>query len=94
MTYITGMTDELMPGLAILDLHMSGGSGFGYLERLQGSEASPHVAVLTNDFGGQYRKCCLALGAVAFPGTSSQFGELGALIQSLRRPPQSIVSED
>ena len=94
MTYITDMTEELMPDLVTLDLHMIGGNGLEYLERLQGSEAAPHVAVLTNYFGEQYRKRSLALGAVAFLDTSSQFGELGALIQNLRRPPQSIVSEN
>jgi DNA-binding NarL/FixJ family response regulator len=69
---------------------MTGGNGFEFLERVQGCSAIPHVAVLTNYFNDQYRKRCLALGAVAFLDKSSQFGELESLIATLRRTPRGL----
>ena len=87
------MTESLSPDFVTLDLHMSGGNGFEYLERVQSSSASPHVAVLTNYFNEQYRKRCLALGAVAFLDKSSQFGELEELISTLRLPPRALRHE-
>ena len=65
------MVKALTPDLVTLDLHMTGGNGFEFLERVRSSAAPPHVAVLTNYFNEQYRKRCLALGAVAFLDKSS-----------------------
>ena len=84
------LAESLNPDLVTLDLHMSGGNGFEFLERLPACRATPHVAVLTNHVNEQYRKRCLALGAVAFFDKSSQFEELEGLISTLRGSPEDM----
>lgn len=89
------MTESLHPDLVTLDLHMKGGNGFEYLDRIHtlGPDA-PQVVVLTNYFDEPYRRRCLALGAVAFLDKSRQFSELPELIGRLRKAPRDFRRGD
>jgi len=87
------MTESLRPDLVTLDLQMAGGNGFEYLERMHSLPVLPQVAVLTNYSNEQYRRRCLALGAVAFLDKSTQFGELGDLLACLQQPPVEGVEQ-
>lgn len=52
-------------GLAVLDLFLRDGTGFGILQKLAGADARDRVIVLTNSATRENRARCLQLGARA-----------------------------
>jgi DNA-binding NarL/FixJ family response regulator len=58
--------------LAVLDLFLKVGTGFGVLARLVPAASSGHVIVLTNSATNENRERCLALGALAVYDKTSE----------------------
>jgi DNA-binding NarL/FixJ family response regulator len=58
--------------LAVLDLFLKVGTGFGVLARLVPPASSGHVIVLTNSATKENRERCLALGALAVYDKTSE----------------------
>jgi DNA-binding NarL/FixJ family response regulator len=61
--------------LAVLDLFLKAGTGFGVLEQLTPRTARKQVIVLTNSATPENRNRCLALGALAVYDKTMQFEE-------------------
>lgn len=61
--------------LAVLDLFLKSGTGFGVLQRLIPRDASEQVIVLTNSATRENRNRCLGLGALAVYDKTVQFEE-------------------
>lgn len=59
--------------LAVLDLYLENGTGFGVLDRLHPSSAKEQVIVLTNSATKENRRRCLALGALAVYDKTDEF---------------------
>lgn len=58
--------------LAVLDLFLKAGTGFGVLEQLVPPASRSHVIVLTNSATEENRNRCLALGALAVYDKTSE----------------------
>ena len=58
--------------LAVLDLFLRAGTGFGVLEQLVPPSSRAHVIVLTNSATEENRNRCLALGALAVYDKTSE----------------------
>lgn len=61
--------------LAVLDLFLKTGTGFGVLEQLTPRTAREQVIVLTNSATKENRNRCLGLGALAVYDKTSEFEE-------------------
>ncbi|MBB1600439.1 response regulator [Variovorax sp. UMC13] len=61
--------------LAVLDLFLKPGTGFGVLQRLIPRDATEQVIVLTNSATLENRNRCLALGALAVYDKTVQLGD-------------------
>ena len=61
--------------LAVLDLFLKTGTGFGVLAQLQPQGAVAKVIVLTNSATQENRNRCIALGALAVYDKTHQFDE-------------------
>jgi DNA-binding NarL/FixJ family response regulator len=70
--------------LAVIDLFLKRGTGFGVLERLKPKELRERVIVLTNSATHENRSRCLSLGALAVYDKTAQFDEF--LAHCLRHP--------
>lgn len=72
--------------VAIVDLKLREGSGFGVLRALQDLRSGTLAIVFTNYATPAIRKRCAELGAIGFFDKSSEFEEIGDLIarQALR----------
>jgi len=70
--------------VALLDLHLRGGTGFGVLRAISSGELG-HVVpiVLTNHDLGEYRRAAAALGARHFLDKLRDFDLLPALLQQI-----------
>ncbi len=71
--------------VAIVDLRLREGSGFGVLRGLQRRHADTLVIVLTNYAMPAVREYCAALGATRFLDKSSEFDKVPALISDWAR---------
>lgn len=58
--------------LAVVDLFLKDGTGFGVLERLVPPASRSHVIVLTNSATEENRQRCLSLGALAVYDKTSE----------------------
>jgi two-component system OmpR family response regulator len=72
--------------VAIVDLNLKGGSGFGVIEavRAQSPKAPPTIVVLTNYAFPEYEVACRQRGADFFFDKSTQFGAVKQLLSVLR----------
>jgi DNA-binding NarL/FixJ family response regulator len=72
--------------VAIVDLNLKGGSGFGVIEavRAQHPKAPPTIVVLTNYAFPEYEVACRQRGADFFFDKSTQFGAVKQLLTVLR----------
>ena len=72
--------------VAIVDLNLKGGSGFGVIEsmRAQNPKAPPTIVVLTNYAFPEYEVACRQRGADFFFDKSTQFGAVKQLLSVLR----------
>jgi DNA-binding NarL/FixJ family response regulator len=72
--------------VAIVDLNLKGGSGFGVIEavRAQNPKAPPTIVVLTNYAFPEYEVACRQRGADFFFDKSTQFGAVKQLLTVLR----------
>jgi DNA-binding NarL/FixJ family response regulator len=72
--------------VAIVDLNLKGGSGFGVIEamRAQNPKAPPTIVVLTNYAFPEYEIACRQRGADFFFDKSTQFGAVKQLLTVLR----------
>jgi len=72
--------------VAIVDLNLKGGSGFGVIEamRSQNPKAPPTIVVLTNYAFPEYEIACRQRGADFFFDKSTQFGAVKQLLSVLR----------
>lgn len=61
--------------LAVLDLFLKTGTGFGVLAKLEPHRAAERVIVLTNSATQENRNRCIALGALAVYDKTHQFDE-------------------
>ncbi|MDP9902370.1 response regulator [Variovorax ginsengisoli] len=61
--------------LAVLDLFLKTGTGFGVLAKLEPQRAAEQVIVLTNSATQENRNRCIALGALAVYDKTQQFDE-------------------
>ena len=59
--------------LAVLDLYLESGTGFGVLDQLRPHSATSQVIVLTNSATAENRGRCLALGALAVYDKTTEF---------------------
>ncbi len=75
--------------LAILDLFLKEGTGFGILQRMVPVALRKHAIVLTNSATPENRSRCLALGALAVYDKTTQFEEF--LAHCLRHPRMASV---
>lgn len=73
--------------LAVLDLFLKTGTGFGVLEQLAPQSAREQVIVLTNSATQENRNRCLELGALAVYDKTAEFEEF--LDHCLRHHQQS-----
>ena len=70
--------------VALLDLHLRGGTGFGVLRAINSGELGKVVAiVLTNHDLGEYRRAAEALGARHFLDKLRDFDLLPGLLQQI-----------
>jgi two-component system, OmpR family, response regulator len=72
--------------VAIVDLNLKGGSGFGVIEavRAQHPKAPPTIVVLTNYAFPEYEVACRQRGADFFFDKSTQFSAVKQLLMVLR----------
>jgi DNA-binding NarL/FixJ family response regulator len=72
--------------VAIVDLNLKGGSGFGVIEALRTQYPSPPptIVVLTNYAFPEYEVACRRRGADFFFDKSTQFGAVKRLLSDLR----------
>lgn len=72
--------------VAIVDLNLKAGSGFGVISalRAQYPSAPPTIVVLTNYAFPEYEVACRERGADFFFDKSTQFGSVKALLSELR----------
>lgn len=78
-------TQELRPDVAILDLHMPGGSGLHVLQEVKQSQAAPVVVIVTNYPYPAYRERCLEAGADFFFDKSTEFDRIVDVLEGLQR---------
>jgi DNA-binding NarL/FixJ family response regulator len=72
--------------VALLDLHLRGGTGFGVLRAINSGELGKVTAiVLTNHDLGEYRRAAAALGARHFLDKLRDFDLLPELLQQIVR---------
>lgn len=71
--------------VAIVDLQLREGSGFGVLRALQRRHADTLVIVLTNHAMPAVREYCAALGAACFLDKSSEFVKVPSIISEWTR---------
>ncbi len=76
---------ELGPDVAILDLSLKQGTGFGVLRALAKIVDKPVVVVLTNYALPKYREFALLLGADYFLDKAKDFEKLPPLLESVAR---------
>ncbi|MDQ6620088.1 MAG: response regulator [Pseudomonadota bacterium] len=72
--------------VAIVDLNLKAGSGFGVISALRGKYpvAPPTIVVLTNYAFPEYEVACRERGADFFFDKSTQFGSVKTLLSELR----------
>jgi DNA-binding NarL/FixJ family response regulator len=72
--------------VAIVDLNLKGGSGFGVISALRAQHPTPPptIVVLTNYAFPEYEVACRERGADFFFDKSTQFGSLKTLLRDLR----------
>lgn len=72
--------------VAIVDLNLKGGTGFGVIEGLRAQFPSPPptIVVLTNYAFPEFESACLRRGADYFFDKSTQFGAVRRLLYDLR----------
>jgi DNA-binding NarL/FixJ family response regulator len=73
--------------VAILDLNLREGTGFGVIESLRAARPAPAtlLVVLTNYAQPEFEAACRRRGADHFFDKSTQFGAVKALLRSMRR---------
>ena len=82
---VTRLTNEPVD-VAIVDLNLKAGSGFGVISALRAKYAAPPptIVVLTNYAFPEYEVACRQRGADYFFDKSTQFGSVKALLSDLR----------
>jgi DNA-binding NarL/FixJ family response regulator len=78
------LVTALQPDVVILDINMPGGSGVEVLRDIKNASHPPRVIMLTNHSQLQYRHRCLEAGADAFLDKSTEFGNIRAVLETLR----------
>ena len=76
---------KLQPDVVILDIRMPGGSGIEVLQAIKQDEKAPVVIILTNYPHPAYRKKCLRIGADFFLDKSTEFDQIPAVFEQVRR---------
>jgi DNA-binding NarL/FixJ family response regulator len=76
--------------LAVVDLYLKQGTGFGVLEHLRPCSSREQVIVLTNSATPENRRRCLAMGALAVYDKTEQLADF--LDHCLRHDQQSMPS--
>lgn len=71
------------PDVVLLDLQLSGGTGFDVLKAIHPVRPDIIFIVLTNHAGPQYRKRCMASGASHFLDKSREFGQATKILADL-----------
>jgi len=75
----------LLPRVVLLDLNLTGKSGFFVLVSVKKIAPPPAVVVATNHFTPAYRRRCMSLGADAFFDKSGDVGRIVACVVELAR---------
>jgi DNA-binding NarL/FixJ family response regulator len=75
----------IKPDVVILDMHMPGGSGLDVLQAVKQVDSAPVVIVLTNYPYAVYRQKCLQAGADFFLDKSTEFDQIPALFERIKR---------
>jgi len=71
------------PDVVLLDLQLSGGTGFDVLEAVHPVKPGIVFIVLTNHATQQHRRRCFALGASHFFDKSREFGQATEILADL-----------
>ncbi len=71
------------PNLAVLDIHLTGGSGIEVLRKVHPQAPEVDFVVLTNHPSPQYRRACMESGASHFLDKTTEFSKVGQIISGL-----------
>jgi len=71
------------PNLAVLDIHLTGGSGIEVLRKVHPQAPDVDFVVLTNHPSPQYRRACMESGASHFLDKTTEFSKVGEIIAGL-----------
>lgn len=71
------------PGVVILDIRMTGGSGIDVLRAIKHEDQSVKIIMLTNYPYPQYRKKCKELGADYFFDKSNESGKVVEILKEM-----------
>lgn len=75
--------DRIQPDVVILDINMPDGSGIDALKHIKSSVPRTEVIMLTNHANPFYRRACMRAGASYFLDKSSEFRQIGELLNEM-----------
>jgi DNA-binding NarL/FixJ family response regulator len=78
---------DLKPNLIILDIRMNGTNGIELLKMFKSKKSDSKVIMLTNFPYPQYKRKCFEEGADYFLDKSTEFDEVGKIINRLVKKP-------
>jgi CRP/FNR family transcriptional regulator, anaerobic regulatory protein len=81
------------PNLAVLDIHLTGGSGIDVLRKVHPQAPEVNFVVLTNHPNPQYRRACMELGASHFLDKTAEFAKVEEIIAGLGAPSAPGISK-
>lgn len=75
--------DTHRPDVAVIDLHLRGGSGLAVIEHIRAAHPATIAIVLTNLADAEYQDKCMTLGAHYFFDKSKEIGAFTNLLADL-----------
>ena len=81
------------PNLAVLDIHLTGGSGIEVLRKVHPEAPEVDFVVLTNHPSPQYRRACMESGASHFLDKTTEFFKVGEIIARLGKSSKAEISK-
>ena len=82
------------PNLAVLDIHLTGGSGIEVLRAVHPQAPEVDFVVLTNHPSPQYRRVCMESGASHFLDKTTEFAEVEKIIAGLGSTSEKLDQEE
>jgi DNA-binding NarL/FixJ family response regulator len=83
----TDIAQRCSPDIAILDLHLPGGSGIDLIIALKKKAPACHIIVFTNSTDPIYKDCCTRYGADYFLDKSMEINLLAEIVNNLHIQP-------